>query len=211
MGKVILFIVALAIGWVMGYFCACYLYEAGPLEGQYVRDTKTETASGRKWAEPMQKAGLPNLYRVSDSLYRGAQPDEEGMRQLEKMGVKTVINLRKLHSDSDELKGTSLRYEHIWANPVHAEDEDVVKFLKIVTDPDTAPVFVHCRQGSDRTGMMCAIYRIVAQGWSKQEAIDEMTRGGFGYHDEFDNLVEYIDELDVPQLRREIGMENPQE
>ncbi len=184
--------------------CSC---ENKPFEPQEVRDTQAETDSGHKWAEPLQKPGLPNLYRVSDSLYRGAQPDKEGIRELEKMGVRTVVNLRKLHSDNDELKGTNLRYEHIWANPIHAENEDVVKFLKIAMNPNTAPVFVHCRQGSDRTGMMCAIYRIVVQGWSKQEALDEMTRGGFGYHDDFDNLAEYIEELDVSEIKREIGME----
>lgn len=38
------------------------------------------------------------------------------------------------------------------------------------------------RHGSDRTGTMCALYRIAVQGWSKEDAIREMTAGGFGFH-----------------------------
>ncbi|MFW6163091.1 MAG: hypothetical protein ACODAJ_10005, partial [Planctomycetota bacterium] len=71
----------------------------------------------RQWATPIDKPGLPNLHQVSEDLYRGAQPTAEGMRQLKAMGVRTVINLRKLHSDRDEIGDTGLAYEHIYFNP----------------------------------------------------------------------------------------------
>jgi protein tyrosine/serine phosphatase len=48
---------------------------------------------------------------------------------------------------------------------------DVVKFLQIVTDPEKVPVFVHCQHGADRTGVMAASYRIIVQGWSKDQAL----------------------------------------
>jgi protein tyrosine/serine phosphatase len=115
-----------------------------------------------------------------------------------------VVNLCQEDSDRQFLAGTGMTYERIpldaWKSPAQA---DVARFLKIVTDKGRTPVFVHCRAGADRTGTLCAIYRIVVQGWTKQEAIDEMTRGGFGYHKSFDNLVEYLQELDVKALRRE--------
>lgn len=156
------------------------------------------------WAQPMEIAGVPNFFKVSDALYRGAQPTKEGMREIEKLGVKTVVNLRSFHSDRDELGDTDLESEHIWMKVWHPEEEEVVRFLEIVTDPEKTPVFVHCQRGADRTGTMCAIYRIVVQGWSKEEAIREMTDGGFGFHSMLENLPEFIEDLDVEVLERAI-------
>jgi protein tyrosine/serine phosphatase len=171
-----------------------------------VKNTGTVPAANHQWATDMNLVGVPNCHKVSDDLYRGAQPNEEGMRQLEKLGIKTIVNLRAFHSDRDELKDANLGSEHISATPWRTEDEDVVRFLKIVTDKSKTPVFVHCQYGSDRTGTMCAIYRITIQGWSKDEAIEEMTKGNFGFHEMWDNLVEYIHELDIDKIKQQAGI-----
>jgi protein tyrosine phosphatase (PTP) superfamily phosphohydrolase (DUF442 family) len=159
-----------------------------------------------RWAKPIAKAGLPNLHRVSDAYYRGAQPSAEGMRELERLGVKTVVNLRAVNSDRDELGDAGLAYEHISFKAWHAEDEDVVRFLRIVTDPKRQPVFVHCQHGADRTGMMTAIYRIAVEGWSKEDAIAEMTEGGFGFHAIWKDLPVYVRTLDVERIAAEAGV-----
>ena len=160
--------------------------------------------------EPVRKLnvpGLPNFYKVSDNLYRGAQPTAEGMRQLKKLGIKTVVNLRSMHSDRDEIGDTELTYRHIPMTAFIPKTSDAVRFLQIVSDSNCTPVFVHCQHGSDRTGMMCAIYRIAIQGWSKDQAIKEMTKGGFGFHSIFKNLVNYIRHLDTDKLKQSAGLE----
>lgn len=162
-----------------------------------------------KWAEPIELPGLPNLYKVSKDLYRGAQPTAEGMKQLEKLGVKTVVNLRSMHSDSNEIKGTVLAYEHINITTLNIEDKDVIRFLQIVTDPNRTPAFVHCQHGADRTGTMCAIYRIIVQSWSKDEAIEEMTKGDFGYHSIWQNLPNYVRKLDVEEIKHKAKLNKP--
>ena len=162
-----------------------------------------------KWAQPLSRPGLPNLFRVSKSFYRGAQPTAEGLRQLPKLGVRTDVNLRTMHSDADKLSDVQLQYEHISFKAWHPEHEDVVRFLKIVTNPARQPIFVHCQHGANRTGMMTAVYRIVVQGWSKDDAIQEMTQGGFGYHPIWHDLVDYVRKLDVEGLRREVGISAP--
>jgi protein tyrosine/serine phosphatase len=154
------------------------------------------------WAVSLEKPGCPNLHKVSDQLYRGAQPTKEGMRQLERMGVKTVVNLRSFNSDRDELTGTKHQYKHLWVKAWHPEEKEVVAFLKTVADTNSTPVFVHCQHGADRTGTMCAIYRIAVQGWTKEQAIEEMTKGNFGYHTVWKNLIKYINELDVPAIKK---------
>lgn len=160
------------------------------------------------WAKPVEKTGCPNLHKVSDTLYRGAQPTKDGMRNLERMGIKTVINLRSFHTDADELTGTKLRGEHLWVKAWHPEDKEVVAFLKIVTDTNATPVFVHCQHGADRTGTMCAIYRIAIQGWTKEQAVEEMTKGGFGYHTVWKNLIQYLNDLDIPAIKKKAGLKD---
>jgi protein tyrosine phosphatase (PTP) superfamily phosphohydrolase (DUF442 family) len=156
----------------------------------------------KKWAERLDLPGVPNLYKVSEDLYRGAQPSAEGMRQLETLGIKTVVNLRFILSDRGKLKGTGLDYEHINMTTLHVRTTDVVRFLKIVTDRNRTPVFVHCHHGIDRTGTMCAVYRIIVQKWSKDEAIEEMTKGSFAFRNVYKNLVNDIRKLDVDRCSR---------
>ncbi len=162
------------------------------------------TARDTNWANRIEQPGLPNLHRISDNLYRCAQPNAQGMRAAEKLGIKTVISLRALHSDKDELISTKLKTERIYFNTWHAEEEDVLRFLKLVTNTNAGPVLVHCQHGADRTGTMIAIYRMVVQGWTKQEAIKEMTEGGFGYHAVWKNLIQYLNALDVESLKRKL-------
>lgn len=169
-----------------------------------VHDAQAEANSGRRWAGPLHCQGVPNFHRVSGGLYRGAQPTPDGMRNLKAMGVRTIVNLRHLHSDLDEIGLTGLAYERLYVDPLHPEDKEVARFLQIATDPARRPVFVHCKYGADRTGLMCAAYRVVAEGWTKEQAIAEWTRGGFGFNDSCRGLVKYFRKLDLaPRLARD--------
>ena len=164
----------------------------------------TVAAPSRERAVRIEKSGLPNFRRISDDLCAGGEPTVEGFRQLKAMGVKTVINLRFFHKNSEKISSTGLAYEEIPMNTWHAEDEDVIRFLKLLADRNRSPFFVYCQHGADRTGLLCAVYRIVIQGWTKDEAIAEMTQGGFGFHGIWQNLVDYLRKLDVEKLKRQL-------
>ncbi len=129
-----------------------------------IASAQTTTNRLAQWAQPLVVSGITNFYQVTTNLYRGAQPTAEGMKQLKALGIKTVVNLRAFHSDKDELADTGLKGVHFETKPWHAEEEDVVAFLKIATDTNNLPVYVHCQRGADRTGIMCAMYRIVVCG-----------------------------------------------
>ncbi len=169
------------------------------------QDEAQRTQLERSWAAPLERPGLPNLHRISPLFYRGGQPTREGFFELGRLGVKSVVSLRSLHADSIPIDA-NLKYERISFKAWHPEDEDVVRFLRLVTDPARQPVFVHCQWGADRTGMMCAIERVALEGWTKDEALAEMTQGGFGFHPEWQNLVQYVRDLDVERLAREAGL-----
>ncbi|MCP4263759.1 MAG: dual specificity protein phosphatase family protein [Planctomycetes bacterium] len=181
-------------------------FDFGSLFKSNKSNLETKQEIQKKWAHALELPGVTNFHKVSDDLYRGAQPTSEGMKQLEKLGIKTVVNLRAAHSDRDEIDNTELSYEHIRMTMWNTQDEDIVRFLKIVTDSNNTPVFVHCQFGSDRTGTMCAIYRMAVEGWNKNEAIDEMTKGGFGFHSIWKNLVDYIDALDIDKIKHTVDL-----
>ena len=162
-----------------------------------------------RWAQPVADPALPNLHKVSDTLYRGAQPDEAGMRRLQEMGVKTVINLRSAHSDQDEIEGTTLTLVEIPWFPTKVRDEDVEAALRILIDPERQPVFWHCKHGADRTGLINAVYRIIVQGWPRQAAIDEMVDGNYGFHRIWIKLPKYLKEADFDAMRSRLGLKKP--
>jgi protein tyrosine/serine phosphatase len=167
-----------------------------------------EGASNRKltWANAVKVPGVENAYRVSPALFRGEQPTSIGMKNLERLGIKTVVSLRAFHSDRDLIEGTDLDYERITFQTWDPEEDELIRFLKIATDSKRLPVLVHCLHGSDRTGAMCAAYRIVVEEWSKEDAIREMKSGGYGHHKIWIHLESWIEELDVERLKAAIGL-----
>ncbi len=98
--------------------------------------------------------------------------------------------------------GLGLKYLHISFKAGHPETEDVLEFLKTVEDPANRPVFVHCKWGTDRSGMMTAVYRIAVEGWSKEEALDEMR--AMGFNEAWDSISNYVERLDVPALHERL-------
>jgi len=203
-GKKLSLIVCVALVSFGGCGCGLWYFLGDLIVGGTNRERIVEaipaTGPASRWAEPMTCEGVGNFHRVSPTLYRGAQPSEEGFRNLLRMGIRMVISLRRFHGDSDEIGDLPLKYKRLKFNPYHAEDEDVAEFLKLVSDVANQPVFVHCLHGADRTGMMCAVYRVAFEGWTKDQAIGEWTRGGFGFRIMFRNLVKYFRKLDIESL-----------
>jgi protein-S-isoprenylcysteine O-methyltransferase Ste14/protein tyrosine phosphatase (PTP) superfamily phosphohydrolase (DUF442 family) len=114
-------------------------------------------------------------------LYRSGQPGADGWRWLrEEYGIRTVISLRAVRPDApwsvqEEQFCRRNRIEHIKV-PIGTEgltEEQLAQILRTVSDPSRQPVLVHCAQGSSRTGVVVAAYRIAAQGWSAEAAIAE--------------------------------------
>ena len=63
---------------------------------------------------------------------------------------------------------------------------------------------MHCWRGADRIGVMVAMFRIVKQGWTRDEAIEEMVKGGYGFHAKWFNIIDYVRKVDVKKIRKEV-------
>lgn len=158
------------------------------------------------WAEPITLEGVPNLHRLTSMLYRSEQPTALGMQNLEKLGIRTVINLRAFNSDAEELEGTSMRGVHVPVHTWHLETEDIVAVMRELRKPENGPFLIHCQHGADRTGLMSAMYRMTEQNWSAQDALKELIDGGYGYHSLWRNIKRYVLSVDVVELRSAIAV-----
>lgn len=158
-----------------------------------------------QWAQPVALEGVQNLHRIAPFLYRSAQPTKAGMANLEKLGIKTVIDLRAFHTDRAELKGTKLASVDLAIKTWRIKDKDVITVLKTLRAKENGPFLVHCLHGADRTGAMSAMYRIVEEGWTKEAALRELREGGYGYHSMWKNIIRYIERVDVENIRRQVG------
>jgi protein tyrosine/serine phosphatase len=125
-----------------------------------------------------QPTTLKNFQEVEASLYRGAQPTEEGFRELAKLGVHTVVDLRGSGGRSSKeariVGGLGMQYVNVPLDGFRAPTpEQVSKLLGILENQSDGPVFVHCRRGADRTGTILALYRIEHDHWGNEKALDE--------------------------------------
>lgn len=146
------------------------------------------------WAQPVKAAGLSNLHRVSENLYRGALPDQEGFEAARALGIRTVVNLRPGAAAEKHVGRADPEYVRIPVRTGSPSYDDARRFFAVVDDPEKAPVLLHCYHGADRTGAFAALYRINRQGWTADEAIREMTGGGYHFHRMWKSLIEWVRE-----------------
>ena len=136
-------------------------------------------------ATRLKGKGIPNFARVSPNLYRGAQPSADGLEALRGLGVDIIVDLRGSASDTEKAAVTRLGMQYV-SIPSHCpfpKDKPWAQFLKVMQENRDKKVFVHCRLGDDRTGLAIASYRIADEGWSADEALNEMEAFGFtGVH-----------------------------
>ena len=56
----------------------------------------------------------------------------------------------------------------------------IMEALGYMTDATKAPVLLHCRKGSDRTGLTVAAYRMTHDHWTEEQALEETHLYGHG-------------------------------
>jgi Uncharacterized protein conserved in bacteria len=132
-------------------------------------------------SEMFQKE-VPHFGQVAENLYRGAQPTPEGLRLLKEKGIRTIINFRHepkpAERERQRAEALGLRYIHLpWRIQKHPETPAMQSFLDEVSAPENGPFFMHCRRGSERTGVASALYYIWKDGLDRETALARATEG----------------------------------
>jgi tyrosine-protein phosphatase SIW14 len=162
------------------------------------------------WAQPVTDLRIRNFYKVSNDVYRSAQPNVEAIKQLERFGIRSMLNLRERHTDACDARGTKIRLYQVPIDPARINDEVIARALKVIAHADK-PILVHCWHGSDRTGAVIAMYRMVFMNWPREKAIDEFQNGGFGYHRVvYPNIIKYLASADIEKLKKEAASSTKQ-
>ncbi len=169
--------------------------------GQYTIAQEAQRPSNL--AVKIKSANLMNFFKVSDDIYRSEQPDKDAFIELNKMGIKSVLNLRTTETDDDAIGKLPIKPYLVAMDAGGVSDKDIIAALKVIKSAPK-PLLVHCRHGSDRTGVVVAMYRIVFQGWSKEDALNELLNGGFGFHEYYKNIPEYIKNVNVEKIKEGI-------
>jgi len=157
---------SIAVGVFVGCVTACSIPVAGSERSNFAR-----------------KANIPGVKdagKVDDFLYRGAQPSEKGLKELRKLGVDTIIDLRsewpwEIKKERSHAQSLGMHFVSLpgngWSPP---SDQQVAEFFRIVQLRPRRRIFVHCWLGGDRSGVFIAVYRIAFDGWTPEAAIQEM-------------------------------------
>jgi tyrosine-protein phosphatase SIW14 len=163
----------------------------------------------------LSRIHIENFGCVNPSYYRGAQPIGGNYAELAAIGIRTLVDLRGDDGDlaeKDEAARLGLAYVRIPMTTREApSQETLAEFLRVVTDPQRQPVYVHCVGGRHRTGVMTAVYRMTQDGWSPDRAFREMKSFKFGpdfLHPEFKAFV-FGYTPDVPQLKPDSALAAP--
>ena len=137
------------------------------------------------YGQKLHITGIHNAGKITDLLYRGAQPKEVGLSELKMLGITTIIDLRgedreKVAWERKHAESLGMRFVHIpvsgWSPPT---EEQVVQFLSLLHSEPGHKIFVHCRFGDDRTSVFIATYRIAFEKWPAEQALKEMYFFGF--------------------------------
>jgi protein tyrosine/serine phosphatase len=144
---------------------------------------------------------IDNFGVINDTYYRGSQPrNRTDYERLAALGVKTVIDLQAdyatqnyARTEEADVRAAGMKFKRFpMTTHTPPSAQQLEAFLKLVNDPVSQPVYVHCKGGKHRTGMMTAVYRMTKDAWSADRAYQEMKRFDFGpsfLHPEFKAFV----------------------
>ena len=138
--------------------------------------------------------GIRNFGKISDTLYRGAQPDAIGIRNLARLGIRSIVNLRMTNevwkAEAALARASGLTYTNVPLKGLGRPTQGQVATLLALMESLPSPVFVHCQHGCDRTGTIIACYRIRWSGWPNEAALEEARKYGLSKLE--NGMIKYI-------------------
>lgn len=132
---------------------------------------------------------IPNFRKIDENIYAGGRLEEKDIAQLVSLGIKTIVNLesgffiekpKQVEKEQLWVEKAGIRYFKVPMNPIDdPEERDIALALNLITNPQNQPVFIHCKYGKDRTGIVVATYRLEINKWKLEQAYQEMKAYGF--------------------------------
>ncbi|CAG8796250.1 1315_t:CDS:2, partial [Dentiscutata erythropus] len=116
---------------------------------------------------------------VEDEVYRGAYPKKRNYRFLKRLKLKTMLSLTPDPPVLELLEfcqSQNIRNIHLQVNKVKDNVplgySRAIQSVQIIIDPSNLPIFIHCLDGADVTGLVIACLRKL-QMWSIPSCMSE--------------------------------------
>jgi protein tyrosine/serine phosphatase len=129
-----------------------------------------------------------NFHKVSDELYRSAQPNPYQLKNIiKKYNIKTVINLRGpekiaiLDLEREICKNMNINLIEIKYHSRGIPNFERVEKAKELFETIEYPALIHCKAGSDRTGLLSALYLYFIKKVDIKEAIKQLDFIPYGH------------------------------
>jgi len=137
-------------------------------------------------ADAPSEAPCANFGRVAPGLCRGAEPTGRCLDHPATLGIRTVVNLRDDGEESAleqaNVLARGIRYmNHPLSGFNRPSLPDVQRALAVISGTGHQPVSLHCKRGSDPTGVVVAAYRMTRDGWPTDQALHGAKRFGSGW------------------------------
>jgi protein tyrosine/serine phosphatase len=178
--------------------CAAFL----GLSGCASNVSDPSSASANALTEPP-----PNFAKVRDGLYRGGHPTAGALDYLSGLGVETIVDLEiadlieamPWDISGEERDATAKGFTFV-RKPMSAFepaesarfDAQMDEIIALLRGASAAhPVYVHCKHGQDRTGLVIGLERVLVEGMAPADAYAEMIR--YGFHPAFLGLNHYFE------------------
>ena len=124
-------------------------------------------------------AGISTFAQVESTIACGGTTTPDAIREIKRMGFKTVVNLR-LASEQGALvdeegaivRSLGMNYVHLPFNIQTPDPKLVENFIAAVAGPANTPAYVHCAAGG-RAAALWMIKRVKADGWTQAAALEE--------------------------------------
>ena len=148
-----------------------------------------------------------NFYKISEMVYRSEQPNAELIPLLKENKIDIVIDLRNRNKDKTVLANQPFQQVHIPINTWAIDRNDLLAVMQTIqkAEQNNQKVLVHCYHGSDRTGGSIAMYRIIFQNWSTDDALNEMKHGGYGFHPIWRNIEALFTPENIKWIREQLA------
>ena len=136
-----------------------------------------------------QIAGISTFAQVETTIACGGATTPEAIREIGKMGFKSVVNLRlanepgaRVEEEGAAVRAAGMKYVHLPFDRESPDPKLIDNFIAAVTAPANTPAYVHCAAGG-RAAALWMIKRVKADGWPEERALKEAD--ALGLNDRF--------------------------
>lgn len=137
-------------------------------------------------------------------LFRGDGPDDIDFENLKALGVKNILNLQSTEGSLVPLEGLGFNVMRVPLPPLLMRPDKgaMYEIIEILQDPKSYPLYIHCRHGRDRTGLVVALYRVIVENVDPEVAYAEMLENGFHKNAQIGLRCAFFETLELPAPRR---------